>query len=154
MSKFRRLKQSTRILPGTALCNDCGLNTMPPGKPKRGTFEQFICRDEVWAAAGMTPGKVGNNNELVGGGFLCVGCIEIRLGRRLTIDDIKPICQRLAIGGPWHTERLRSRMLYRTQQEEDAAKVAPAPKTVPVFGEDGFGWCHEIVMQGADTVQP
>ena len=40
----------------------------------------------------MTPGKVDPKTyELVGGGFLCVGCIESRLGRRLTINDFNPI---------------------------------------------------------------
>jgi len=31
---------------GTALCCDCGMNTMPSGK-KSGTFEQFIVKDDA-----------------------------------------------------------------------------------------------------------
>ena len=94
------------------------------GKPKPGTLEQFIVKDDVWIAAGMTPGKVDPKTYvLVGGGFLCVGCIEARLGRRLTIDDFNPITIRLLLD-PWPTERLRSRALYRTQEEEDAAKLS------------------------------
>jgi len=76
----------------------------------------------------MTPGKVDKHNVLIGGGFLCVGCIEVRLGRRLTIDDFKVITVPLLLGEPWPTERLRSRALYRTQAEEDAAKLAPPTK--------------------------
>jgi hypothetical protein len=66
----------------------------------------------VWAAAGMKPGKVNpKNHELVGGGFLCVGCIEARLGRRLTINDFNPMTIGLLLFSPWITERLRSRAL-------------------------------------------
>jgi hypothetical protein len=37
----------------------------------------YIVHDHVWKAAGMEPW----------GGVLCVGCIEQRIGRRLTPDD-------------------------------------------------------------------
>ncbi|MET9876549.1 hypothetical protein ABZZ36_18270 [Actinacidiphila glaucinigra] len=38
--------------------------------------ERYMVHDEVWAAAGMCPF-----------GFLCIGCIERRLGRRLAAAD-------------------------------------------------------------------
>ena len=37
----------------------------------------------------MQPGAINSNNELIGGGFLCVGCIEKRLGRRLRPKDFQ-----------------------------------------------------------------
>jgi hypothetical protein len=135
MSRFRRLKQSDRIVPGTAICCDCGLDTMPrPSRPR--TYEQFVVTDEVWSAAGMTPGTI-RDNVLVGGGFLCVGCIEVRLGRRLTIADFKPITIPLLLSDPWCSERLRSRALYPTQAAEDAAKLAPPTKWQTELTEDG-----------------
>jgi hypothetical protein len=151
MSKFGRLKKSARIAPGTAICCDCGMDTMPcPSKPR--TLEQFIVKDEVWSAAGMTPGKIdARNHELVGGGFLCVGCIEVRLGRRLTIDDFKEITVPLLFE-PWCTERLRSRALYRTQAEEDAARLAEPPKWVAEFALDGFAMARTIEVPQAETM--
>jgi hypothetical protein len=147
MSRFRRQKQSTRIMPGSAICCDCGTNTVPSGKPKPGTHEQFIVNDNVWIAAGMTPGKVDKNNELIGGGILCVGCIENRLGRRLTVNDFKPITLPLLLSSPWITERLRSRALYPTQAAEDAAKLAPPIKWTADFAPDGFGMATSVDLE-------
>jgi hypothetical protein len=114
------------------------MNTVPSGKPRPGTHEQFIVNDNIWIAAGMTPGKVDPKTyELIGGGFLCVGCIEIRLGRRLTVGDFKKITLPLLLSSPWITERLRSRALYSTQAAEDAAKVAPPPEWQTELTEDG-----------------
>jgi hypothetical protein len=150
MSRFGRLKQSNRVLPGAAICCDCGTNTMPSGKAsKPGTHEQFIVNDNVWIAAGMTPGKVNRNYELIGGGFLCVGCIEVRLGRRLTIDDFRPITIPLLLGDPLCSERLRSRALYPTQAAEDAAKVMPPPKWQTEFTEDGL--MHMVTFESPET---
>jgi hypothetical protein len=152
MSKFGRLKKSTRIAPGTAICCDCGMDTMPcPSRP--GTLEQFIVKDTVWSAAGMPAGKIDpRNHELVGGGFLCVGCIEARLGRRLTIDDFNPLTVPLLLGDPYCTKRLRSRALYRTQAEEDAAKVAPPIKWRADFCPDGFAIATTIEVPEAETI--
>jgi hypothetical protein len=51
-------------------CIDCG-----------GDFDEFdyVVEDAVWAAGGLAPT----------GGLLCIGCLERRLGRRLTRDDFK-----------------------------------------------------------------
>jgi hypothetical protein len=53
------------------LCKDCGTNT----SPRRGKHETYIVQGEVWQAAGMEDG------------FLCIGCLETRLGRMLTPTD-------------------------------------------------------------------
>lgn len=138
MSKFRRAKQNTKITCGGPCC-DCGMATVPSGKPKPRTFEQFIAKDEVWAAAGMTPGKIDPKTyELVGSGFLCVGCFEVRLGRRLTANDIKPMALGELLRSPWITDRLRSRILYPDQASEDAAKIAPPTNGEIVLGKDGL----------------
>ena len=105
MSKWRRLQQSQPSLQGkmseSFLCIDCGFDTQP-GCLNRAEAEMEITKqiaegkkdwalpyhytsqceiyavhDHVWDAAEMEPW----------GGCLCVGCLETRLGRRLTPDD-------------------------------------------------------------------
>jgi hypothetical protein len=64
------------------LCDDCGADTSPHG----GIGEHYMVHDAIWLQAGMSEpaadrpptGPVEN---------LCVGCIERRLGRRLTPSD-------------------------------------------------------------------
>ena len=57
-----------------------------------------MVHDAVWARAGMYSD----------GGFLCVGCLEKRLGRTLRPSDFTdaPIND---LDNPWQTERLVSR---------------------------------------------
>jgi hypothetical protein len=50
-------------------CNDCGIDTSP--------FEVYMLHDVVWDATGLGPD----------GGYLCIGCCEARLGRRLARAD-------------------------------------------------------------------
>lgn len=52
------------------LCDDCGMQTAP--------CEVYMVRDEVWA-------------EAHGRGYLCIGCLENRLGRELVPDDFPPL---------------------------------------------------------------
>jgi len=75
----------------SALCSDCGMDT-EPWPPHRGTQEHYLVKDEVWAAAGMPKAHM-NTGDLAkcGGGILCVGCIEKRLGRLLTVSDFEPM---------------------------------------------------------------
>ncbi|MGA2321569.1 MAG: hypothetical protein ABSG95_12645 [Solirubrobacteraceae bacterium] len=83
------------------VCADCGVNTTPytgkRGCRHIGRWEDYMVRDEIWTAAG------------VGEGFLCVGCLELRLGRRLESGDFVdvPINEP---DDPWHTPRLASRL--------------------------------------------
>jgi hypothetical protein len=58
-------------------CKDCGVDTMPP----RGKAEWYVVHDEVWQAAGMQD-DLGKQ-----AGFLCIGCLETRIGRILTPAD-------------------------------------------------------------------
>jgi hypothetical protein len=95
------------VTPESWACIDCGINTFP-GCPSRVEMERhyktsaasktlsatgeklpvaslginehcevYTVRDSVWKAAGMEPM----------GGCLCIGCLEKRLGRRLTSKD-------------------------------------------------------------------
>jgi hypothetical protein len=93
----------------SAFCSDCGMDT-EPWPPHRGTQEHYVVRDDVWQQAGMPLGKMNADDHLgiTGGGILCVGCIEKRLGRLLTIDDFSPITHRL-LKGCQNTPRLLSR---------------------------------------------
>jgi hypothetical protein len=88
--------------PPAPLCVDCGVDTCPVDRGFRGEF--FMVHDEVWAAAGM------------GAGYLCVGCLEHRLGRQLTPGDFTA-CELndLAVAdgryaSSWRTPRLVARM--------------------------------------------
>lgn len=70
---------------GRACCNDCGVDTAPMRKRKLGRWETgrwewYSVHSSVWAQAGMEPH----------GGFLCIGCLETRLGRQLCQDDFPP----------------------------------------------------------------
>lgn len=83
--------------PETWCCVDCGYNTAP-GCSTRAEIELrfnsgesgveqmfdhrsevYIVRERVWQAVGMEPM----------GGCLCIGCLELRLGRRLKPKDFK-----------------------------------------------------------------
>ena len=77
------------------LCVDCGFNTAPGflsrverqkafkanGRRIQETIdsnsEVYTVRDSVWQRTGLEPG----------GGCLCIGCLEKRLGRRLKSED-------------------------------------------------------------------
>lgn len=55
-------------------CKSCGIDTSTKNK---GIAEYYMVEDDVWESAGMT----------IDGGMLCIGCIEDRLGRKLTPSD-------------------------------------------------------------------
>jgi hypothetical protein len=96
------------------LCIDCGMETQPREPNHIGKYEQYIVTDEVWQAAGMPKATTNPALELIGGGgCLCVGCIEKRLGRMLTLSDFEPrtvesMFNRRRAG--WYTPRLAARI--------------------------------------------
>ena len=82
-------------------CNDCGVLTAEIG-------EWYMLRGDVWRSA--VPEARELNDE---SGYLCVGCMEARLGRELTLADFTEKWR----SGPYSerfreqsSERLRSRM--------------------------------------------
>lgn len=78
------------------LCVDCGINTIEIG-------EYYMVSDACWRRAGMKPH----------GGFLCIGCLEERLGERLKSINFKdcPLNWRNILINPDVSMRLLSRIL-------------------------------------------
>src|ERR1700730_9185858 len=70
----------------SCICKDCGMRTTPSiGKRvfrHIRCWEYYMFQNKLWAAAGMKKK-----------GFLCIGCLEDRIGRRLTPRDftVSPI---------------------------------------------------------------
>jgi hypothetical protein len=114
------------LMPESWFCIDCGINTAPAmlnrvemekaisldaAKAKlegrewsipqsiNHVSEVYTVRSSVWKTAGMEPM----------GGCLCIGCLEERIGRRLTPKDF---ARSRAFNSPQipGTERLKSRM--------------------------------------------
>ena len=62
-------------------CDECGTDVTPYdfyGQPVEGAWEWYIVADEVWRAAATPEGPAR---------WLCIGCLEKRIGRRLTPED-------------------------------------------------------------------
>mgnify|MGYP001610466422 CR=1 FL=1 len=78
------------------ICADCGMDTSPctgkRGCRHGGRWERYMVHRETGETGG------------VGDGYLCLGCIEARLGRCLMVDDLPD----LPINWPsrWDSPRL------------------------------------------------
>jgi hypothetical protein len=94
----------------SSLCRDCGTDCTPctgaHGCRHTGRWEHYMVTAEMWSAAGMPVPTIREYNES-DGDFLCVGCLEARLGRMLEPGDFTtaPINR----PSPWDTPRLASR---------------------------------------------
>jgi hypothetical protein len=79
-----------------SVCDDCGADTTPctgkRGCRHSGTWEYYMVHNHLW------PGGVH---------YLCVGCLERRLGRRLTAADFTDVP--VNEPDPWDTPRLAER---------------------------------------------
>ena len=84
-------------------CWDCGVETLSyePGV----ATEYYMVHDEVWDAAGATTRT-----------WLCIGCLESRLGRRLVPGDFQsavvndPRIYRADKAWSWRSDRLMDRL--------------------------------------------
>jgi hypothetical protein len=87
-----------------APCADCGTNTTPGQRHRYhagygGRWELYVVHDDLWRAAGMDDG------------YLCVGCLERRIGRHLTPADFADVP--LNEPNPNDTPRLAARKAGR-----------------------------------------
>lgn len=87
---FRRRRPARSTCP----CADCATPTAPIDGPS----EWYAVSDTVWESAGATPDAI-----------LCIGCLEDRLGRRLSRQDFpEALLNRPDYG--WHSDRLVDRL--------------------------------------------
>jgi len=88
-----------------SICVDCGINTSPRtgkrGLRRKGRCESYMVQKAVWEEAGMERD----------GGYLCIGCLERRLGRMLTPRDFTDVP--INDLDPSQTKRLVSSLLGR-----------------------------------------
>ncbi len=91
-----------RKTPWRNPCLDCGEPTYRDGLPS----EWYMVHDDIWAQSGApTRGVMDNRTR---GYYLCIGCLEQRLGRQLTAADFPdyPVNQLRAC----NTARLNNRL--------------------------------------------
>lgn len=62
---------------GPVLCADCGIDVMPDSPLGSADWQRYMVHQSVWAAAGIPSDH----------GWLCIACLETRLGRQLTAAD-------------------------------------------------------------------
>jgi hypothetical protein len=90
------------MLDLSTACLDCGRETLPTGP---GTAEYYMVHDHVWEAA-HAPEH----------GYLCIGCLEARLGRQLhRLDFTSAQINDLSYRRPdkawwWRSNHLRDRL--------------------------------------------
>lgn len=83
--------------PEASLCVDCGMETFPA--------EYYMVRDTVW------PADLGP-----AGGMLCVGCLEVRLGRQLASADF--VAAEINEPDSYTSPRLRARLTTGGRQRD------------------------------------
>lgn len=92
-------------------CLDCGAETLSdePGVPT----EYYMVHKEVWKAAGAPLA-----------GYLCIGCLEVRLGRQLCRSDftdarVNDLTYRNRVRHcwSWRSKRLVDRLTRETPRE-------------------------------------
>lgn len=76
-------------------CADCGIDTTP--EQPEGTWEYYMVTNHLW------------NTTAIGDGFLCIGCLEARLGRELGNGDFTS-AKLNDPDHPFHSDRLRDRL--------------------------------------------
>lgn len=116
-----------------APCKDCGVDTAPItgkgcgderwGRRDALGWEYYMVHNVLWDAAGGADG------------FLCIGCLELRLGRMLTPDDFA----NLPINGssPWDTARLANRKRPRSRHGPQRGRFCTSGDRI---GETGKPW--------------
>ena len=88
-----------RKIRASCPCVDCGWLTVRRGQPS----EWYMVHDCVWQAAGM-PAEADLTR------YLCIGCLENRLGRQLTAADFTGADVN-SLDGSHRSERLTARLI-------------------------------------------
>ena len=99
--------------PEPSFCGDCGMDTTPcnaDGDLIEGASEWYMVHDHVWRAGMENGGTVD---------FLCIGCLEQRVGRRLKPSDFWPHWREPR---PCHTDRLADRMGHSRSATPDGSR--------------------------------
>jgi hypothetical protein len=77
LEEFGQVTRGNKLeITGPTHCADCGMHTSAKG-------EWYLLRNEIWEQA--WPGTA--SDQVGEGHFLCIGCVEARLGRKLTRAD-------------------------------------------------------------------
>lgn len=94
-----------RRIRAFAPCRDCGQMTIWRDRPG----ENYMVSDEVWAAAGMDASHIPDDDAPDSEHYyLCIGCLEARLGRELAAGDFTDVPLNRRTGT--QTPRLRDRL--------------------------------------------
>ena len=107
-------------MSNSSKCVDCGVDTCPEPKKRNGRtvrngrvgrWEHYMVHPRIWRTADLSPD----------GGYLCVGCLENRIGRRLQPNDFTdaPINEL----DSWDTKRLMMRRLGLSDSELRAVRA-------------------------------
>ena len=96
-----------------SLCRDCGIDTTSVTKTgRRRRWEWYRVHDSIWRKARMTDG------------FLCIGCLERRLGRKLNPRDFTADSINIqSLFDFATTARLRDRLIRQTDLNDQSASV-------------------------------
>jgi hypothetical protein len=115
----------------SCICKDCCMDTTPRKRPG----EYYMIHDALWFAAGMTHHPDGEDAQFKE--YLCIGCLEKRLGRELTGVDF--IVTSLASSGVGRRCRARSSICRRHRfgcgsDKEGRTRLS---KSLFLFGRSG-----------------
>jgi hypothetical protein len=123
-------------------CHDCGVNTVP----LEGSREYYEVNDYLWAHDAKAPG-IGQADHGADGFYLCIGCLETRLGRRLVPADFKPFPANKP--SPWLSTRLNDRLGGQPKaRRADVIQFYPnalTPSVIKRFGPHA----HNITRTGS-----
>ena len=96
---FKRINDDHSVdVQGCASCADCGVNTIA-------IREWYLLRDTVWEQAWPS---TANGEEVGHGHYLCIGCIEKRLGRELNGRDFVGFSPRARMSARLRDRRKRA----------------------------------------------
>lgn len=114
-------------------CHDCDV----PTAPIVGPHEWYTVHDLVWARARARPDSI-----------LCIGCVETRLGRRLTHGDFLPAALNDPAYGQ-HSARLKDRLRRDRHPSNQEPSMSPPPFTFREATADDQRFLTEMLIEAA-----